>query len=129
MNVAYTVNTAKPFDSAVRAVQEATAAEGFRVLHTHDVQATLAEKGITQEPYKIVEVCNAKYASQALKSDPEIGLMMPCKINVYTEEGATRISLLLPSLLATFFPTAGLEAMAGEIETALRRVVDTARSS
>ena len=52
---------------------------------------------------------------------------MPCKINVFVENGATRIALLNPSLLATFFPKAALDAMAQEIEMVLRAVVDAAK--
>ncbi len=127
MNFEYTVTSPKSFDAAVRALQDGVAARGFRTLHVHDVQATFAEKGVTREPYKIIEVCNVKYASQALAADTLIGLMMPCKINVFAEKGATRISLLLPSLLAEFFPHAHLEGMAREIETTLRDVVDSAK--
>ncbi len=126
MNLSYTVTSPKPFDAVVSAIERSVPAKGFRVLHIHDVQATLAEKGMKRDPYKIVEVCNAKYAHQALSVDPAIGLLMPCKINVYTDQGATKISLLLPSLLASFFPAAGLETMANDIETTLRSVVDSA---
>jgi hypothetical protein len=41
----YTVETSKPFDVVVQAVQRKTAEKGFCVLHTHDVAAALAEKG------------------------------------------------------------------------------------
>jgi murein DD-endopeptidase MepM/ murein hydrolase activator NlpD len=40
--VDYTVESRKPFDEAVKAVEEKSAAKGFGVLHTHDVAATLA---------------------------------------------------------------------------------------
>jgi uncharacterized protein (DUF302 family) len=63
----YTVETGKPFDIAEQAVQQKTAEKGFRVLHTHNVAATLAEKGFSREPLQIVEICNARYASEALK--------------------------------------------------------------
>lgn len=127
MDAVYTVTTPKSFDEAVSAVEQNVAAKSFRVLHIHDVQKTFAEKGITREPYKIIEVCNVKYASQALNADPLIGLMMPCKINVFTEQGATKISLLAPSILSSFFPDANVSAMAREIETVLRDVVDSAK--
>ncbi len=127
MDFAYTVTSPKSFTEAERGVQDAVAAKGFRVLHVHDIQATFAEKGIQRDPYKIIEVCNVKYANQALKADTLIGLMMPCKINVFVENGATTISLLKPSLLATFFPQAKLDAMAQEIETTLTAVVDAAK--
>lgn len=127
MDFAYTITTNKSFADAERDVQNAVAAKGFRVLHVHDVQATFTEKGIQRDPYKIIEVCNVKYANQALRADPLIGLMMPCKINVFVENGKTQVSLLKPSILATFFPQAALDAMATEIETILAAVVDVAK--
>lgn len=127
--LAYTTTTPKSFDDTVRIAQEAVAAKGFRVLHIHDVQATFAEKGIARAPYKIIEVCNVKYANAALTADPLIGLMMPCKINVFVENGQTVVALFKPSLLAQFFPQAKLEPLAQEIETILRAVVDTIKQS
>lgn len=127
MELAYTISTEKSLNQVEQAVKDAVAAKGFRVLHIHDVQATFAEKGVHREPYKIIEVCNVKYANQALTADPHIGLLMPCKINIWVEQGRTRIALLKPSLLATFFPQAALDAMAQEIEEVLRAVVDAAK--
>ncbi len=127
MDAVYTLSTPKTFDAAVSAIEQQVVANGFRVLHIHDVQKTFAEKGIAREPYKIVEVCNVKYANEALTADPLIGLMMPCKINVFTEQGATKISLLAPSILAEFFPDANLSTMAREVETILRAVVEQAK--
>jgi uncharacterized protein (DUF302 family) len=65
----YAVESSKPFDETVKAVEQKTAEKGFRVLHTHDVAATLAEKGFPREPMKIIEICNARYANQALNKD------------------------------------------------------------
>jgi uncharacterized protein (DUF302 family) len=127
MEFAYTVTSHKAVDQAERAVQDAAAVQGLRVLHVHDVQKTFAEKGIAREPYKIIEICNVRYANQALTADPMMGMMMPCKVNVFAEEGETKIALLLPSLLAEFFPRANLDGMARELETLLRGVVDSAK--
>ncbi len=127
MDLAYTLTSEKSFGEVERAVQDAVAAKGFRVLHVHDVQATFAEKGIQREPYKIIEVCNVKYAHPALMADPLIGLLMPCKINVYTENHKTKLALLKPSLITPFFPQAAVDAMAQEVEAILRAVVDSAK--
>ena len=127
MDIAYSITTTKSFNDAEQKVKNAVAEKGFRVLHVHDVQQTFAEKGIQRDPYKIIEVCNVKYANQALKADPLIGLMMPCKINLFVENGTTKLTLLKPSLLATFFPEAHLGSMAQEIETVLSAVVDAAK--
>ncbi len=70
-----TVNSNKPFEAAVIAVEQKTSEKGFRVLHTHDVAATLAEKGFTREPLAIIEICNARYANEALNKDLSVALM------------------------------------------------------
>lgn len=122
-----TWTTDKPFEQAVSAVQAKAAEKGFRVLHTHDVAATLAEKGFPREPLKIVEVCNAKYASQVLNRDVKIALMLPCPISVYIQDGRTHISTLLPTSIAQFFPKAGIEGLASEVETIVLQIIEEAR--
>ena len=126
-NFHYTVETSKPFDLAVQAVEQKTVEKGFRVLHTHDVAATLAEKGFPRDPLKIVEVCNARYASEVLKKDINIALMLPCPITVYTKSGATYISTMLPSTLMDFYPQAGIEEIARKVEQVVLEIVNEAK--
>ena len=125
--IEYTVETHKPFDQAVRAVEEKSAAKGFGVLHTHDVAATLAAKGFQREPLKIIEICNARYANEALAKDVHLALMLPCPISVYTEKGKTFISTFLPSAIPMFFPKAGVEGVAAEVEKVVLEIVDEAK--
>ena len=127
MEAIYRVVTNKSFDDVVAAVQEQTKANGFRVLHTHDVQATLAEKNFSREPLKIIEVCNAKYANDALSIDVSVSLLMPCRINVYQEEGKTVISTVLPKALITVFNNESLANFANEIEPILLKIIDQSR--
>ena len=123
----YTVSTSKSFDDAVAAVEAKAAEAGFRVLHVHDVSATLASKGFEREPFKIVEICQAGAAHEALQKDPKVGLMMPCKITVHTKDGQTILSALRPSLLAEFFPGAGLDSLAQRIDAQVVGIVEAAR--
>jgi uncharacterized protein (DUF302 family) len=122
-----TVTTDKAFEEAVSAIERKAGEKGFRVLHTHDVAATLAEKGFPHEPLKIIEICNAKYASQVLAKDVKISLMLPCPISVYEETGKTHISTLLPSSIVQFYPEAGIEELAAEVERIVLDVVEAAR--
>ena len=126
-NFEYTVISGKSFDEAVKAIEQKSAEKGFRVLHTHDVAATLTEKGFPREPLKIVEICNARAASEVLKKDVKTSLMLPCPISVYTEQGKTFISTLLPSSIADFFPKAGIEAIAADVEKTVLAIVNEAR--
>lgn len=123
----HTVTTEKSFDDAVTAIERTSAEKGFRVLHTHDVAATLAEKGFPREPLKIIEICNARYASQVLDKDIKISLLLPCPISVYARGGKTEISTLLPSSIAEFFPHAGIEALAAEVELVVLSIIEQAR--
>ena len=123
----HTVTTEKSFDETVAAIEKKTGEEGFRVLHTHDVAATLAEKGFKRQPLKIIEICNAKYANQVLEKDVKISLMLPCPISVYLEGGKTHISTLLPSSIADFFPRAGIEGLASEVEGVVLKIVEESR--
>jgi uncharacterized protein (DUF302 family) len=125
----YTVETVKTFEDAVQAVEKKAAEKGFRVLATHNVAATLAEKGFAREPLKIVEVCNARYASEVLKRDVKVSLMLPCPISVYVEQGKTWISTLRPRAIVEFFPEAGLEPIAREVEKVVLEIVNDASVS
>lgn len=122
-----TTTTNKSFSDAVSAIEQKAAEKGFRVLHTHDVAATLAEKGYPRDPLKIIEICNAKYASQVLNKDVKISLMLPCPISVYVKDGATYISTMLPSAIEDFFPEAGIGGEAAEVERIVLDIIEEAR--
>jgi uncharacterized protein (DUF302 family) len=126
MELDYTVSTAKSHADAVQAVVDRTAAHGFRVQFVHDVQETLAEKGFERDALTIVEMCNAKFASQVLAADPKIGLMLPCPIMVYVEGDKTLISTMRPTLIGGFFPAAGIDEVAAEVEQILFAIIDEA---
>src|SRR5579885_3037391 len=123
-NLAYTVSASKSLDEAVAAIEQNCGAHGFRVLHIHDIAATLAEKGYTRDPMKIVAVCNARYASKLLERDISAALMLPCPIVVYQENGSTKISTVLPSVMAELLPGRSLEFTAEQVEFALLALVN-----
>ncbi len=127
MQLGYTCDTNKGFDEAVTKIEETVAAKGFRVLHIHDVKATLAEKGFEREPFKIIEICNSKFAHKALGITEDVGLFMPCKINVFTKKGKTVISAMRPALISEFFKDAELAPVADEVDAIVRSIVDEAK--
>ncbi len=127
MNFDYTVTTEKPFEEAVKIVEQETKNAGFRVLYIHDVTATLAEKGFQIEPFKIIEICNAKNAYNALQADMKIGLCLPCKINVYRKDGKTYISGMRPIILPQFFPKANLGNLPTEVDEIIRAIINKSK--
>ena len=123
----YTITTIKNFDEAVQSTQDEIVKAGMRVLHVHDVQKTLAEKGFERDSFKIIEFCNAKYASEFLNADIKIGLCMPCKINVYVKDRQTFISAMRPIILPQFFPQADLGDKPKEIDQIIRNIVNSVK--
>jgi uncharacterized protein (DUF302 family) len=127
MDFDYTRITTKDFDSSVKSVEKEIAKVGMRVLHIHDVQETLAEKGFEREPFKIVEFCNAKFANEFLNIDIKIGLCLPCKINVYTKDGQTVISGMRPVVLSQFFPEADLGERPNEVDHIIQTIINNSK--
>lgn len=123
----YTVETTKNVDEAVAAIETTAQEKGFRVLYVHDVQETLSAKGFDIESMKIIEVCNARYASQVLAKDKKISLMLPCPISVFMEEGKTYISAFKPRVLSDFHPGLGIEDIANEVEKIVISLVEETR--
>ena len=127
MDFDYTVTTERSFEDAVAMVEQETKKAGFRVLYIHDVTKTLAEKKFQMEPFKIIEICNAKNAYNALQADIKIGLCLPCKINIYQKDGKTYISGMRPIVPSQFFPKADLGNLPAEVDKIIRDIIDRSK--
>lgn len=126
-NFDYTVETQKSFTEAVEAIETNTKEKGFRVLAIHDVFQLLSEKGFSIEPLKIIEICNAKYASQILTKEIKIALMLPCPISVYEKSGKTYISALKLNVMSDFYPDADIETNAQEVDDIIVEIVNLSK--
>jgi uncharacterized protein (DUF302 family) len=128
MNV-YVVETAKDLDTAVRDLEAAVGRNKFGVLHMHDLQKTLKEKGVDfPNACRILEVCNPQRAVQVLAGNMTMNLALPCRISVYQEKGMTKIGMVRPSALLALFPEASdLKSVADEVERETMRMIDEAK--
>ncbi len=113
------------FDDALVRVTEALKAEGFGVLTEIDVQHTLQQKlGVTFRRYKILGACNPPFAHQALETDLEAGLMMPCNVAVYEgDDGGVSLVAVDPTKTAQATGNARLVELAGDVKEKLERAL------
>ncbi len=121
----YTFVTPLGYAEAIEAVTQALKGEGFGVLTTIDVQATLRQKlGVERGPYTILGACNPSLAHRAFSAEPEIGLLLPCNVVVYLDDaGRTVVSAIDPEAMFTVVRRADLSELAAEVGSGLRRAL------
>jgi uncharacterized protein (DUF302 family) len=79
---------AMDYQQALERLPEALRSEGFGVLTEIDVRETLKKKlGVEFRRYKILGACNPPLAHQALSANLDVGVMLPCNVVVYENDG------------------------------------------
>jgi uncharacterized protein (DUF302 family) len=123
---AYITETDKTLDEAVVAVLKAVEQKGWALFQVYDVKERLAAKGFQQKPLKIIEICSGKYANAFLNKNRLVSLCMPCKINVFEDNGTVKIAGMKPSIISQFFPEITSEETVSA-EQELKEIVDAAK--
>jgi uncharacterized protein (DUF302 family) len=114
------------FVDTVSKIKAELSKEGFGVLTEIDVKATLKKKlDVDYENYLILGACNPPFALQALKSEKEIGLFLPCNVIVYEDSGETFVSAVLPTVAMSMIENPALSVIAVEVEEKLKKVIDS----
>ena len=115
-----------PYESAVERVTAALKAEGFGVLTTIDVKATLKQKlDVDFRRYVILGACNPPLAHRALSTELEIGLLLPCNVIVYEDQdgAGSVVSIVDPHAMLGTGINPALAPVADEAAARLRRVL------
>ncbi len=120
------VSTNLPFDTAIEQTTAALKTEGFGIITTIDMTATLKAKlGKDIRKYTILGACNPVLADRALEAELEVGLLLPCNVVVYEDDaGRTVVSAMAPvAALGVVGGNPALTGVAQEADAKLRRAL------
>jgi uncharacterized protein (DUF302 family) len=117
-----------PYKEAIEKATAALKEEGFGILTEIDVKATLKKKlDADFRRYIILGACNPNLAYQALQNELEIGLLLPCNVIVYEQDGGSVVSVMDPLSMLAVTESSALEPIANEARSKLQRVIETLR--
>ena len=116
-----------PFDDVVDRVTATLKEEGFGVLTTIDVQATLKEKiGVDFPRYRILGACNPTMAHQALQAENKIGTMLPCNVIVRDAgDGKVEVAAVDPVSSMQAVENPALGQVATSVQQKLKNVIES----
>ena len=113
------------YDEALTRVPEALKSEGFGVLTEIDVKETLKKKiGADFRKYKILGACNPPLAHRALQAELDVGLMLPCNVVVYENEGGRAVVTAIDPMQTVAAQSRALQPIAEEVRAKLARVLE-----
>jgi uncharacterized protein (DUF302 family) len=125
-----TTTTSLRFDEVMARVRDELAAQGFGVLCNIDVQATLKQKlGVDREPYVILGACSPPLAHAALEAEPELGVLLPCNVVVYEQQGKTHVAAVDAERMLSIVDNDDLAPTAAEVRRRLAAVVERAAAN
>jgi uncharacterized protein (DUF302 family) len=118
------------FDEARALIVDALKNEGFGVLTEIDVKSTLKTKLDRDfRQYAILGACNPHLAHRALEAELGIGLLLPCNVCVWEEEGGSVVSIARPEAMFALVNRQEVQPVAQEADQRLRHALEQIKSS
>jgi len=119
--------TAKTVSEVAAALQVAVQANHFGVMQVHNLQETMAKKGVEfARECLIFEVCQPQQAKKVLDQNMSVSTALPCRISIYEEDGRTILASLKPTALLAMFNTPQLKGVAQEVEDTIVKIMKEA---
>ena len=121
----FSTHTTLAYEEAREAIVASLRQEGFGVLTEIDVRATMKAKlNADFRKYAILGACNPPLAHQALTSEIEIGLLLPCNVIVYeADEGGSVVSVMNALAAMEFTGNPALKPVAEQATEKLKRAL------
>lgn len=113
------------FDEAVDKVKQSLKDEGFGILTEANIQEALKAKlGVDYDKYLILGACHPPSAYKVLQAEKDIGLLLPCNVIIYEDNGKTIVNAINPIVAMSIVENESLGDIAQEITEKLKKVID-----
>ena len=120
----FTTRLDLPIEQALPRVKEALKDEGFGVLFELDMQKILKEKlNVDFRPYFVLGACNPPLANEALHTEIEIGLLLPCHVVVYEDGDGSIVSTIDPIASLSIVHNPDLDPVAEEVKMRFQQAI------
>ncbi len=129
--MAYTFGTTVEGDieSVRELVTQELGKEGFGVLTTIDVAATLKAKiDVDRDPYIILGACNPTLANEAIKMDSDIGALLPCNVVLIEDGDTVAVRFMDPASVLGLVDNPDVATVASQVKAKLQKVADAISS-
>lgn len=117
-----------PHDLAttVARLKQSIGGNNFSYIREQKLDDGLVPAGQEDPRQHIVYFCNFALLSQALRTDPRVGLFLPCRITVVEHGGKVRMMAPNPKRLSRLFNNSELNRMCDEMARMYRTIMDDA---
>ena len=113
------------FSEAIDRTKKELKIHGFGVLTQIDIKEKLKEKlNADYNNYIILGACNPPFAYKALLAEKDIGLLLPCNVVVYEDDGNVFVLAIKPTVAMEMIESLELKKIAEQIEDKLKTVID-----
>lgn len=128
MKIIYKKTSKKAVELIVNRFKENLEDTNFGILWELDLKDKINSKGIEfKNDYLIFEICNPQMAKEILDINMDIGVFLPCKVIVYSENNETTIGMAEPTMLVDLVD-ASAKKIAVDLENQLKKVIDSSVS-
>ena len=114
-----------PYEQALEKVKAGLKEEGFGVLTEVNVKKGMSEKlGVEFRPYTIIGACNPPLSHRAFTTNLEAGLVLPCNVIIYEQDGKTAVVIADPATMISTLGDPRLNEVASEARIRLQQVAE-----
>lgn len=113
------------FDETVDAVRSTISAYNFRTFPDRYVEQGLTDEFTSNKKQVIIRFCNFNQLYDAIRIEPRIGTILPCKITIFeTEDGEVKLAAVNIKRYGSLFNNAQLNKALEAISESYQEIID-----